>query len=124
MADRYCSNCGNELRKDARFCPNCGEPIHQEARDPTSEADAPEQPPPQPQAEAPEGDAQPPTSNARLLLRLGVILAILAVVGVGVNLLGGGFGSGNLLILSGGLVAITAGLGLLIYMISRSRSSQ
>jgi uncharacterized membrane protein YvbJ len=24
--DRYCGNCGQELRPDGRFCPNCGQP--------------------------------------------------------------------------------------------------
>ena len=26
MAQRYCTNCGAELREDDRFCPSCGQP--------------------------------------------------------------------------------------------------
>ncbi len=46
MADRYCSNCGQELNEDTRFCPNCGRPVHQTAHVPTPEADVPVPPPP------------------------------------------------------------------------------
>jgi len=38
-ADRYCRNCGHELRSEDRFCPNCGEPTHETAHVPTPEAD-------------------------------------------------------------------------------------
>ncbi len=39
MADRYCSNCGQELGDEARFCPSCGRAVHEVARVPTPEAD-------------------------------------------------------------------------------------
>jgi zinc-ribbon domain len=39
--DRYCRNCGHELRPDDRFCPNCGQPVHETAVVPTAEADVP-----------------------------------------------------------------------------------
>ncbi len=39
MADRFCRNCGHELRQDDRFCPGCGRPVEQTARVPTPEAD-------------------------------------------------------------------------------------
>jgi hypothetical protein len=44
-ADRYCSNCGRELRHGGSFCPNCGEPTQRDAQVPTS-AEASAQPPP------------------------------------------------------------------------------
>jgi predicted amidophosphoribosyltransferase len=31
MADRFCNNCGNELRPDDKFCPNCSRPVHETA---------------------------------------------------------------------------------------------
>jgi hypothetical protein len=43
--ERYCSNCGHELRPEDRFCPNCGKPVHRTARVPTPEADIPVPPP-------------------------------------------------------------------------------
>lgn len=27
MADRFCGNCGRELRQDGSFCPGCGQPV-------------------------------------------------------------------------------------------------
>jgi uncharacterized Zn finger protein (UPF0148 family) len=41
MAQRYCTNCGAELREDDRFCPNCGRPVHETAAVSTPEADVP-----------------------------------------------------------------------------------
>ncbi len=46
MADRYCGNCGHELRADDRFCPSCGRPVHAVALVPTPEADVPVPRPP------------------------------------------------------------------------------
>ena len=45
--DRYCGNCGRELRPEDQFCPNCGRPVHRTATVPTPEADVPVPPPPQ-----------------------------------------------------------------------------
>ena len=42
--DRYCGNCGQELRPGNRFCPNCGQPTAA-AQVSTPEAAGP--PPPQ-----------------------------------------------------------------------------
>jgi zinc ribbon protein len=33
--DRYCSNCGQELRDEDRFCPSCGSAVHETAHVPT-----------------------------------------------------------------------------------------
>jgi LmeA-like phospholipid-binding/zinc-ribbon domain len=41
QTERYCSNCGHELRPEARFCSNCGEPVNRGARVPTPHADRP-----------------------------------------------------------------------------------
>lgn len=35
VADRYCGNCGHELRTDDRVCPNCWRAIHETAVVPT-----------------------------------------------------------------------------------------
>src|SRR5215211_3012808 len=39
--ERYCSNCGQELKLEDQFCSNCGRPVHQTARVPTPQADIP-----------------------------------------------------------------------------------
>ena len=44
--NRYCRNCGHELREENRFCPNCGQPVHETAQVPTPEADTNTPPPP------------------------------------------------------------------------------
>src|SRR5215204_289414 len=46
--ERYCSNCGHELKPEDQFCSNCGMPVHRTARVPTSNADreVPPLPPP------------------------------------------------------------------------------
>ncbi len=36
MADRYCSNCGQELRDGGDFCPSCGKPSHTPALGPAT----------------------------------------------------------------------------------------
>ena len=48
--DRYCGNCGQELRPGNRFCPNCGQP--------TAAA----------QVSTPEAPVQPPLPRGRLQL--------------------------------------------------------
>jgi predicted amidophosphoribosyltransferase len=35
MADKFCGECGNELRPEDRFCPGCGKPVHETAVVPT-----------------------------------------------------------------------------------------
>jgi LmeA-like phospholipid-binding/zinc-ribbon domain len=48
--ERYCSNCGHELKPEDLFCSNCGMPVHRGAKVPTPEADRPVPPlPPPPQ---------------------------------------------------------------------------
>jgi hypothetical protein len=42
--ERYCSNCGHELKLEDQFCSNCGILVHQIARVPTPQADIPVSP--------------------------------------------------------------------------------
>jgi len=49
--ERYCSNCGHELRPEDQFCSNCGMPVHRVAKVPTPEADRPVSPLPPPTRE-------------------------------------------------------------------------
>ena len=53
-SERYCSNCGQELRPEDRYSSNCGKPVHLAAHVPTPEADVPVPPPQQAQ---PSGQA-------------------------------------------------------------------
>jgi hypothetical protein len=46
VKQRYCGNCGSELREGDRYCGKCGSPVHATARVPTPEADVPTPPPP------------------------------------------------------------------------------
>src|SRR5215212_11074795 len=50
--ERYCSNCGHELKPEDQFCSNCGMPVHRAARVPTPMADRPVPPLPPPTREA------------------------------------------------------------------------
>jgi hypothetical protein len=75
MADRFCANCGNELRQADRFCPNCGQPTHETAQVPTPEADVPVPPP--------NNTAQPSAGGSvrgGFFGCFGVLLAVLVVL--------------------------------------------
>lgn len=52
MAQRYCTNCGNELGPNDVFCATCGKPAHQNAAVSTPEADVDVPPTPTQQAGA------------------------------------------------------------------------
>ncbi len=45
--DRYCRNCGQELKPEDQFCAGCGRSVHVTAHVPTPEADVSLPPPPQ-----------------------------------------------------------------------------
>jgi hypothetical protein len=81
VADRYCSNCGQELRAGGGFCPGCGRPLHETAHVPTPEADVPVPPLP---AQAAGGSGGGRVSGAQstrnALIALGVV--ILLILGV------------------------------------------
>ncbi len=51
VAQRYCSDCGQQLRPEEQVYPNCGRP--DTAHVPTPEADVPLSPPPQAEADVP-----------------------------------------------------------------------
>jgi hypothetical protein len=77
--ERYCSNCGHELRPEDQFCSNCGMPVHRAARVPTPEADRPVPPLPPPTQEV--GRRSLPGSGAlRGRGRKLVVLLILAAL--------------------------------------------
>src|SRR5215218_9198397 len=62
---RYCTNCGQELKPEDQFCTNCGMPVHRAARVPTPKADrpVPPLPPPTPRADRPVPPLPPPTQE-------------------------------------------------------------
>jgi hypothetical protein len=99
MAQRYCTNCGAELREDDRFCPNCGRPVHETAAVSTPEADVPVPPPPQQEAGTQpleQAEAQPrgPWTTGRLALGCLGVFFVVFVVGAGLAAIAGN-GGGN-----------------------------
>ena len=77
--ERYCTNCGQELKPEDQFCTNCGMPVHRAARVPTPEADRPVPPLPPPTQEV--GRRSLPGSGAlRGRGRKVVVLLILAAL--------------------------------------------
>jgi hypothetical protein len=93
---RYCTNCGHELRPEDQFCPNCGTPVHRAAQVPTPGADRPVPPPPQPGAPgaAPQAPPQEQEGRRRPLL-LGCLAIFLLLVLAAIVLAGGGGGGGG-----------------------------
>ena len=77
--ERYCTNCGNELKPDDQFCTNCGVPVHRAARVPTPEADRPVLPLPSPTQEVGRERSLPGSGALR---GRGSKLAVLLVLGV------------------------------------------
>jgi hypothetical protein len=81
---RYCTNCGHELKPDDQFCTNCGVPVHRAAVVPTPEADRPVPPLPPPTQEVGRGRSLPGSGALRgrgsklvVLLALGVLVLYL-----------------------------------------------
>ena len=107
MAQRYCTNCGAELREEDRFCGDCGRPVHETARVSTPEADVPVPPPPRQDevtaaAVFPQNQSEKPTEwwQTPIGKGIGVIVAIVTVLVILANLpstggSGGGGGSGK-----------------------------
>jgi len=76
---RYCTNCGQELKPEDQFCTNCGMPVHRAARVPTPKADRPVPPLPPPTQEV--GRRRSLTGSGALRGR-GTKLVVLLVLGV------------------------------------------
>ena len=94
---RYCTNCGRELKPDDQFCTNCGVPVHRAARVPTPEADRPVPPLPSPTQEVGRGRTLPGSGALRgrrsklvVLLVLGVLVLYLVLPLVIESLIAGG----------------------------------
>src|SRR5215218_10639319 len=77
--ERYCSNCGQELKPEDQFCSNCGMPVHRGARVPTSNADRPVPPLPPPTQEVGRRRSLPGSGALR---GRGTKLVVLLVLGV------------------------------------------
>jgi hypothetical protein len=77
--ERYCTNCGQELKPEDQFCTNCGMPVHRGARVPTSNADRAVPPLPPPTQEV--GRRRSLTGSGALRGR-GTKLVVLLVLGV------------------------------------------
>ncbi len=73
MADRYCSNCGQELRPGAGFCSSCGQPSRQSSQPLAQERVASATPPQQ------HPRQQGTWGSGRILLLVIVVPVLLAV---------------------------------------------
>jgi hypothetical protein len=86
MAQRYCTNCGAELREDDSFCGKCGRPVQETAVVSTPEADVPV--PPAPQAGE---EHRPRISLGQFVVGLLVFIGVLwLLVSTGYGSSGGG----------------------------------
>ena len=77
QTERYCSNCGHELRPEAQFCSNCGVPVNRGARVPTPHADRPVPPLPPPPRKTLGGRRMPGSGALRGRGRKLLILLVL-----------------------------------------------
>jgi hypothetical protein len=75
---RYCTNCGHELKPEDQFCTNCGMPVHRAATVPTPEADRPVPPLPPPTQEVGRRRSLPGSGALR---GCGTKLVVLLVLG-------------------------------------------
>src|SRR5215211_2523839 len=78
--ERYCSNCGHELKPEDQFCSNCGMPVHRAARVPTSNADRPVPPLPPPTQEVGRRRSLPGSGALRGRGRKLVVILVLVVL--------------------------------------------
>jgi hypothetical protein len=78
--ERYCSNCGQELKPEDQFCSNCGMPVHRGARVPTSNADRPVPPLPPPTQEVGRRRSLPGSGALRGRGRKLVVILVLVVL--------------------------------------------
>ena len=78
--ERYCSNCGHELKLEDQFCSNCGMPVHRGARVPTSNADRAVPPLPEPTQEVGRRRSLPGSDALRGRGRKLVVILVLVVL--------------------------------------------
>src|SRR5215203_787679 len=78
--ERYCSNCGHELKPEDQFCSNCGMPVHRGARVPTSNADRAVPPLPPPTQEVGRRRSLPGSGALRGRGRKLVVILVLVVL--------------------------------------------
>jgi hypothetical protein len=78
--ERYCSNCGHELKPEDQFCSNCGMPVHRAARVPTPEADRPVPPLPPPTQQVGRRRSLPGSGALRGRGRKLVVILVLVVL--------------------------------------------
>jgi hypothetical protein len=78
--ERYCSNCGHELKPEDQFCSNCGMPVHRAARIPTPKADRPVPPLPPPTQEVGRRRSLPGSGALRGRGRKLVVLLVFVVL--------------------------------------------
>jgi hypothetical protein len=90
VAQRYCTNCGAELRVEDRFCPSCGRPVHETAVVSTPEADV--SVPSAPQAGE---EHRPRISLGQFVVGLLVFIGVLWLLVPTGNGSGGGGGNGG-----------------------------
>jgi hypothetical protein len=78
--ERYCTNCGHELKPEDQFCTNCGMPVHRAARVPTPKADRPVPPLPPPTREREVGRRRSLTGSGALRGRGSKLVVLLVLV--------------------------------------------
>lgn len=112
MAQRYCTNCGNDLGPNDAFCGSCGKPTHETAAVATPEANVDVPPPPGasandagsttagapgiPSATSVEGE-QPKRRGCifYLVVTVVILFVLVQIVNLGGNEQGGSGGSGG-----------------------------
>jgi uncharacterized membrane protein YvbJ len=78
VEDRFCGNCGQELRPDDSFCPSCGRPTTRDAQVPTPEASV--QPPPTQQPQQPQQPQRTGSWSAGRILFLVLVAPVLLAI--------------------------------------------
>ena len=102
MAQRYCTNCGNELGPNDAFCANCGRPAHQTAAVATPEADVDVPPVPEGTGGTTTEATDQPQKVAGMSLGTFLVVVVIGVIAISqlfgandVDPSGGGSGGGN-----------------------------
>lgn len=88
MAQRYCTNCGNELGPDDVFCASCGKPAHETAAVSTPQADVDVPPLPTQQAGTTPSYAPAPADSGQRSTLGKVLLGCAGLLGLAVLFVG------------------------------------